>query len=234
MYRLWGQGFWNSGTWNEVLPDNIKRNNRMAKVKTGVRRMSDTEVLQLVQNIVAGATGKTELANSPVTLAQLGTLSTAGSAALAAESLAVDDLAMQRTERADKFVEIRAAVDGFAQYAGVVYNHDKASLQAISLDVANPPTPPGPLPAPGNLQSFTGDLEGTIHLQWEPVPRRDVYVAECASAATGPWTQVYSGKRARTTCDNLTPGAEYFFRVRAQGGTTGTSPWSDITRKRAS
>jgi hypothetical protein len=204
------------------------------KVKTGVRHMTDEEALQLVENIIAGATGKTELANSPVTLAQLGTLVTECTAAMDAESMAEDELSMRRTERADKFVEIRVAVDGFAQYAGVVYHHDKASLQAISLDVANPPTPTGPLPAPVNLQSFTGDLEGTIHLQWEPVIRRDVYVAECAQNANGPWTQVYSGKRARTTCGNLTPGAEYYFRVRAQGGSTGLGPWSDITRKRAS
>jgi hypothetical protein len=206
----------------------------MPKVKSGAAAMNDPDVLQLVDNIIAGATGKVELAGSPMTLVQLGTLSTAGAAALNAESIAVSGLATQRTLRADKFVEIREAVDKFAKFAGIVYNHNKASLQAISLDVANTPVPTGPLPAPGNLQSFTGDLEGTIHLQWEPVPRRDVYITECAPAATGPWTQVYSGKRARTTCGALTPGAEYYFRVRAQGGTTGVGPWSDITRKRAS
>jgi hypothetical protein len=103
----------------------------------------------------------------------------------------------------------------------------------VGLDVTNPPAPRGPLAAPINLQSFIGDLEGTIHLQWERVIRRDYYVLECAQSASGPWTQVYGGKKTRTTCGGLTPGAEYFFRVRAAGGTTGTSPWSDITRKRA-
>jgi hypothetical protein len=205
----------------------------MPRVKTGVRRLDDTDVLLMVGNIIAGATGKTELAASTITLAELTTLKTEGQAALDAESLAIDDLATLRTERADKFEEIRKAVDGFAQFAGIVYEHDKASLQAIGLDVRNPPTPPGPLPAPVNLQSFTGDMEGTIFLQWELVPRRDWYVVQCASTADGPWTQVYEGKKTRTTCAMLTPGAEYFFRVRAAGGSTGLSPWSDITRKRA-
>ena len=195
--------------------------------------MTNAEVLQLVTDIIAGATGKAELATSPVTLAQLTTLKTEGQAALNAESLADDALSTRRTELADKFVEIRKAVDGFAQHAGTVYDHDKASLQAIGLDVASPPVPTGPLPAPSNLQSFTGDMEGTIHLQWDPVIRRDVYLAECAQSAAGPWTSAYSGKRARTTCSGLTPGAEYFFRVKAQGGTTQYSPWSDITKKRA-
>ena len=205
----------------------------MPRVKTGVRRLDDPDVLLMVGNIIAGATGKTELADSTVTLAQLGTLKTEGQAALDAESLAIDDLATLRTERADKFEEIRRAVHDYAQYAGLVYEHDKASLQAIGLDVSNPPSPAGPLPAPVNLQSYTGDMEGTIFLQWELVPRRDYYLVECAQSANGPWTQVYGGKKTRTTCALLTPGAEYFFRARAAGGSTGLSPWSDITRKRA-
>src|ERR1041385_6550878 len=98
----------------------------MPRVKTGVRRLDDTEVLQMVDTIIAGATGKTELANSPVTLAQLGTLREEGQAALNAETQASADLSVARTQRADKFVEIRKAVDGFAQHAGVIYDHDKA------------------------------------------------------------------------------------------------------------
>jgi hypothetical protein len=233
IHRTWGQGSWNTGTWDELWPLLKKKGGKMPRVKTGVRRFDDPDVLLMVGNIIAGATGKTELAASTITLAELTTLKTEGQAALDAESLAVDDLATLRTERADKFEEIRKAVDGFAQFAGIVYEHDKASLQAIGLDVRNPPTPPGPLPAPVNLQSFTGDMEGTIFLQWELVPRRDWYVVQCASTADGPWTQVYEGKKTRTTCAMLTPGAEYFFRVRAAGGSTGLSPWSDITRKRA-
>ncbi len=195
--------------------------------------MDDPEVLQLVGNIIAGATGKVELATSPVILAQLTSLKTDGEAAMTAESLAEDALTARRTERADLFVHIRAAVDGFAQHAGTVYKHNKALLQAVSLDVANPAAPLGPLLAPGNLQSFFGDMEGTIHLQWDRVKRRHTYILECASSINGPWTQVYMGKFPRATCGGLTPGAEYFFRVRAIGGSTGTSPWSDTTRKRA-
>ncbi len=205
----------------------------MPRVKTGVSRMDDADVLLMVESIITGATGKAELNGSPVTLVELGTLKTEGQAAINAESLADAAATTRRTERADKFVEIRAAVDGFAQHAGTVYGHDKAALQAVGLDVTNPPTPPGPLPAPLNLQSFTGDDEGTIFLQWERVPRRDFYVVECSAGPNGPWTQAYSGKRTRATCALLTPGAEYYFRVRAAGGSTGSSPWSDVTRKRA-
>jgi hypothetical protein len=56
---------------------------------------------------------------------------------------------------------------------------------------------------------------------------------EYSTTANGPWTQVYTSRALRTTCGGLTPGAEYFFRVRAAGGSTGLGPWSDITKKRA-
>jgi hypothetical protein len=231
LYRTWGMGSWDAGTWDELRPE-ININKRMPRVKTGVSRMTDDDVLQLTENIIASATGKVELANSPVTLAQLTTLKTDCTTALDTESMAEDDLATSRTERANAFVELRAAIDGFAQHAGTVYKHDRAKLQAISLDVRSAPVPPGPLPAPVNLQSYTGDLEGTIFLQWERVLRRDYYIVQCAESPTGPWTQVYGGKLTRFTCKNLTPGAEYFFRVNAQGP-AGVGPWSDITRKRA-
>lgn len=205
----------------------------MPKVKTGLSKLKELEALQLTENIIASATGKVELATSPVSLATLAGLVTGCNTALDAESMAIDELDAKRTARANIFAELRAGVDGFAQHAGTVYKHDKAKLQAISLDVVNPPTPVGPLPAPANLQSFTGDIEGTIFLQWERVPRRDYYKVECGPGANGPWSQIYGGKKSRTTCENLTPGVEYYFRVQAAGGTTEYGPWSDITRKRA-
>ncbi len=233
MVRTWGQGSWNTGTWDQLLPAPKEKGAKMPKVKTGVSRMDEADVLLMVGNIISKATGKTELVPSPVTLAQLAALKGEGQDVLDAEALAIDDLVEVRTERADKFAEIRVAVDGFAQHAGTVYKHSKALLQAVGLDVANPPTSPGVLPAPVNLQSYTGDMEGTIFLQWELVPRRGWYEVECATILTGPWIRVYADKKSRTTCALLTPGTEYFFRVRAMGGTTVFSAWSDITRKRA-
>jgi hypothetical protein len=152
-------GSWGAGTWDELLLE-TKIKNRMPRVKTGVSRMTDDDVLQLTENIIANATGKVELANSPVTLAQLTTLKTTCTTAMNTESMAVDNLATSRTERANAFVEMRAAIDGFAQHAGTVYKHDRAKLQAISLDVRSSPVPPGPLPAPVNLQSYTGGSGG--------------------------------------------------------------------------
>jgi hypothetical protein len=89
------------------------------------------------------------------------------------------------------------------------------------------------LPAPTNLRSKPGLLDGSIDLNWPFVPGRDFYTAECGQSAAGPWTEVYKGKAGKTSCTDLTSGAEYFFRVRAWNA-SGPGAWSDITKRRAS
>jgi hypothetical protein len=232
MKRTWNSGNWNTGTWDEVLPKQ-KIPKRM-QVKTNVSRISDAAVIQLGNNIIAGATGKTELADSPLTLAELQTLVTAGSTARNQESLANDAAALKLTARVEAMAELRAGINRYAEHADTVYDGDKLSLQAIGLDVRDPSVPLGPLPAPANLRSRSGAMEGTVELEWDAITYgRPQYFVECAQSASGPWTQVSSIRVARTVCGALTPGAEYFFRVRAQGA-AGDSPWSDITKRRAS
>jgi hypothetical protein len=201
------------------------------RAKTNTFRLFDP---QLGNNIIAGATGKTELANCPVTLVQLQTLVDNSAATMNAEELAANALLLARIAREEQLDALRLGINHFAQHADSVYAGDEMKLQAIGLAVRSPAVALGLPPQPLNLRSKGGLLEGTIDLEWEPVLRgRPQYFAECAESANGPWTQIYTGRAAKTTCTGLTPGAEYFFRVRAQRR-AGLGPWSDITKKRAS
>lgn len=191
-------------------------------------------MIQLGNNIIAGATGKAELATGPVTVAQLQTLVDDSTTALNEEGAAHGVAAMKRLARVAKIKELRAGINGFARNADTVYGGDDMLLQAVGLEVRDPAVRVGPLAAPQNLRSTPGAMDGTIDLEWEPSPiGRPQFFAECASAANGPWTQVYTGRAASTTCSGLISGAEYFFRVKANGA-AGDSPWSDITKRRAS
>ena len=232
MIRTWNSGNWNTGTWNEVL--RRPRKQKHMQVKTNVGVLSDPAVIQLGDNIIAGATGKTELANSPLTLAQLQTLITGSSNALNEESLANDEAAVKLTARLEAMAALRAGINRYAEYADTVYDGDKLSLQAIGLSVRNPYAPVGPLPAPTGLRSRTGAMEGTVELEWNPITYgRPQYFVQCAQTANGPWSEVSSMRVAKTVVGALTPGAEYFFRLCAQGA-AGNSAWSDITKRRAS
>jgi len=235
MYRLWKDivtdMVWDQFSWDEIVPVS-RKNKRMKKVKTGLSGKSDPQIIPLVTNMVAGATGKDEFDDCPIAIDDLAALAAGGTTALNAESMARDTLALKVTERKNQFLDIREGVAQFADFARSFYKGDKAKLQAVGLDVVEPLGNGGVLPAP-LLRSKQGKLDGTIELNWPLVTGRDFYTAECAESASGPWTEVYKGKAGRTSCTGLNSGAEYFFRARAWNA-AGPGTWSDITKKRAS
>jgi hypothetical protein len=204
----------------------------MKPLKIGITGKPDPTVLQLVDSIVAGATGKAELANSPVSIAALTTLGEDGATTITDEVRAKEAWLMQRTVRRNKMREVRTGVKRFATHAHSVYAGDKEKLQALGLDVIEIAGPVGVLPAPSNVRSRGGELDGTITVRWRSVTGRDIYIVECSENASGPWTEAYRGAATSATCSGLTPGKEYFFRVRAWG-TAGPGAWSDITKTRA-
>ena len=139
---------------------------------------------------------------------------------------------MKRTARIDAMAALRPAVKQYAMFAYAAFAGDKMQLQGLGLDVVDFPTPLGVLPAPTNVRSNLGLLDGTIIVRFNAVRGRKVYKLECAESADGPWTLSYEGTRASATCSGLVSGKEYFFRVRAVG-TAGPGAWSDITKTRA-
>ena len=111
---------------------------------------------------------------------------------------------------------------------------DAATLQSGGWDLQAARAPPvGTLPQPANLAASGGDLDGTVDLTWDAI-RRGVqsYVAEQATASSGPWTQCYVGKASKCTVTGLTSGTQYWFQVKAIGA-AGPSAWSDPATKRA-
>jgi hypothetical protein len=236
MYRLWKDivtdMVWDQFSWDEVVPVNTEIK-RMKRVKSGLTRKNDPSIVPLVTNMVTGATGKPEFDDCPITPTELGALVAAGVIALNAESMAYDTLALKITQRRNQFAAIRVGVAQFADFARSFYKGDKAKLQAVGLDVVEPLGTGGVLPAPADLRSKQGMLDGSIDLIWPFVLGRDFYTLECAQSASGPWNEVYKGKAGRASCGGLTSGAEYFFRARAWNA-SGPGEWSDITKRRAS
>jgi hypothetical protein len=205
--------------------------NPMKPLKLSFMR-KDPVLLQVTESIIAGATGNAALANPPVTLANLGTLRTAAADGMVDEAQGLESLQMKRTARRDAVQALRLAVKQYATYAYSMFGGNKQQLQGLGLDVVEVSGLLGILPAPQNVRSKPGQLFGTIDLRWQAVRGRSIYKLECAESAEGPWTVVYEGNRANTTCTDLVSGKEYFFRVHALG-TAGPGTLSDITKARA-
>ncbi len=219
---------WDHFVWDGLVPIIITK---MKNLKLGEIR-KDPVLLQITDSIIAGATGNADLNSPPVTLAALGTMMTEADTSITDEAQAREAWETKRTERKDKTRTLRVAVKQYATYAYAILGGDKAKLQALGLDVVEINGLLGTLPAPANVRSKAGMLDGTIGVRWKGVRGRSIYKLECAENADGPWTLAYEGNRVNSVCSGLVSGKEYYFRVLAMG-TAGPGEWSDITRTRA-
>jgi hypothetical protein len=233
MDRLWqdevSDMIWDHFSWDEVVP--VKTHIGMKRVKTGITGKTDPAIIPLVTEMVTKSTGKAEFDDCPITPAELGALVTGGTAALQAEVAARENLTLKKTQRRNKFQEVREGVAQFADFARSLYKGDEALLQGVGLNVVVPLPDPGPLPPTFKLRAQAGLVGGTMSVSWPMVIGRDFYTLEHALADGGPWTEAYRGKIGRTLLDGLTPGAEYHFRVRAWNS-SGPGAWSDVAKKR--
>jgi hypothetical protein len=206
--------------------------NRMAQVKLALRDKSLDQKADLADLLVTNMTGNATYANPSPALATLTTKATAARTKQTARNSALAALTLADEELATAEAELDGALTDEGAYIQSASGGDSTKIASSGAPIAPPSGPVGPMPAPQNLRATGGDLEGTADLQWDPVRGAKSYIGECASAATGPWTQVYVGSKSSTTADGLTSGTTYWFRVRAVGA-AGPGPWSDPATKRA-
>ena len=235
MIRQWkdevSEMHWDAFSWDEVVPE--QEPTSMKRLKVGLNKKNDAGIVQLVDTIVTGATGKPELATPPVTLVALTAHGEDLTDAMSEEAQAKAAWIEKRSARRDKSKAARLDIRLFAQYAHTQFKGDKTKLNALGLDVVEFPGPLGVLPAPTNLRSPPGKMNDCIDLLWNAVRGRESHELQKAESANGPWTEVYRGKKTGACCQDLEPGKQYFFRVRAYG-MSGPGAWSDITSARAS
>ena len=205
----------------------------MKPLKLGISQKKDTDVVLIAGSISAGAAGKPELANPPVTVLALSTLGTELGTGITEETQAKEAWIMKRSARRAKSAETRMAVRRYAAFAHAQFGGDPTKLNELGLGVVDIGGPLGTLPAPTNLRSRPGKLNQSVDLMWNASRGRESHELQCAESPTGAWKEVYRGKRTRSACGDLVAGQMYYFRVRAWGA-SGPGAWSDITSTRAS
>src|SRR5690349_13187558 len=113
---------WDHFSWDEQV---VPVKTTMKNVKNPTIGKSDPVVLQITDTLIAGATGKTELANAPVTLVELGDQRDAAADALTAEAQARENWLAKRVARIEAFGILRTSVKRYALHANSVYMADK-------------------------------------------------------------------------------------------------------------
>jgi len=195
----------------------------ICKVSLAFARLSDSELDNFAHGVFNAMTGNAAFASPPVTLASLQTATndfTDKVAASDAGGLAAT--AAKNNSRQTLLGILRQ----LAAYVQMSCNNEETTLLSSGFQMPRQGGSTGRLEQPQGLtlkNGFAGQLVATI----EPVPRANMYEGRIKQD-NGEWLpSVFTGDSQHIIFDGLTRGKDYTAQIRALGGVTGQSDWSD-------
>ena len=203
------------------------------KVKIGWKDLSEEDKLKLARKVKEKCAGNPKAAQIAALLTELDAGITGAETAIGAEVVAQQDAKTATIEKNNSLDTLGGILGRIGSFAEDEYPDEPETVLGLGLDLRADASPIGPLPAPTGMSATGGDHPGTIEGACNPVKGRDIYEGEIATNPNGPWTRVYVGRASSFIASELTPGTEYWLRMRAHG-TAGFSPWSGPVPQRAS
>lgn len=198
-------------------------NTMILKVSLGFAKLPDMELDNFTQGVIERLTGNAAFPTPPVTLANLQTARTDFTAKIAAARAGGPaDTAAKNNVRQDLLGMLRQV----AGYVQINCNNDLHLLRSSGFESMSTNRAQTPLDHPLALVIKNG-TSGQLVAKVSPVKNTSMYEGR-AKAPTGDWLpSVFSGDSQHITFDGLTPGVVYTLQVRALGGSSGQSDWSD-------
>jgi chitodextrinase len=193
------------------------------KVSLGFAELSDTGLDNFAQGVIAALTGNPTYPTPPVTLANLqAAVDDFTTRMAAAQTGGVSETAAKNNSR-DVLVGMLRKV---ATYVQLTCNDDPSLLLTSGFQMQSTNRASAPLEKPHGLNIKNGG-SGRLVARVDPVKNANTYEGR-TKAANGEWLpSVFSGDSRRITFSGLSPGTNYTIEVRALGGSTGQSDWSD-------
>ncbi len=168
-------------------------------------------------------TGNAAYPTPPVTLANLETARADLEQKIAdAASGGPPDTAAKNDSRANLLGMLRQ----IASYVQINCNNDMATLLSSGFQAMSTNRAQTPLDKPTSLVIENGG-SGQLVASVDPVKNTSLYEGR-VKGSTGDWLpSVFTGDSQHIEFNGLTPGQNYTIQVRALGGSTGQSDWSD-------
>ena len=197
------------------------------RVLLGFTTAGDHQLEDTAGAVIKGLTENATYASPPVTLAALQTALTAFSTAIAAQEQGGAAATADKNNKRDTLVGLLRQLAGYVQQN---CGNDLAKLLSSGFEAVSASRSQRPLDTPRILSLDNGNT-GQLLVKVSPIANAKCYevrYAALTSGTPGQWQSggLFTNSRAMPV-NGLTPGTMYQVQVRAIGGTTGYSDWSD-------
>jgi hypothetical protein len=194
------------------------------KVSLGFTRLSDNDLDNFAQSVIDSMTGNASYPTPPVTMTALQAAKDDLSAKLArAKTGGPPDTAAKNASR--DTLENLLRQD--AMYVQMMCANDMSVLLSSGFKASNFSNAQTPLTKP-EAMSIKNGSSGQLIIRIDPVANARQYEARARPANSELWgASAFAGDSQHITLNGLTRGTDYVVQVRALGGSTGQSDWSD-------
>lgn len=193
------------------------------KVSLGFAKLSDGELDTFAQGVIDSMTGNAGYPSPPVTMAVLQAARDDFTSKVgAALNGGPPDTAVKRNSRQT----LEGVLRQLASYVQMLCGDDMAVLLGSGFAAQNFSNAQSPLPPPVSLVLKNGS-SGQFIARVDPVKNTSMYEGRI-KGDDGVWSaSIFTGDSQHIIFSGLTPGKTYTVQVRALGGSTGQSDWSD-------
>jgi hypothetical protein len=193
------------------------------KVSLSFGKLADTELDNFAQGVINALTGNAAFPAPPVTLANLQAAQDDFTAKMAAaQTGGVADTAAKNNSKQTLITMLRDV----AAYVQIRCNNDPAILLSSGFQMQSTNRTQVELTKPVGLSLRNGST-GQLIARVDSIKNANMYEGRI-KPSDGDWLpSVFTGDSQRIVFGGLTRGKDYTAQVRALGGSTGQSDWSD-------
>lgn len=193
------------------------------RVSVGFARAADHQLEETAGEVIDGLTGNAAFPTPPVTVAALKTALTEFTEANAAQAQGGTAATALKDQKREALIDLLRTL---ANYVQGVASEDLAALLSSGFEAVSTTRTRSPLEKP-RVPEIRNGISTQLVLRMPPVRNARAYEVRYCSTP-GEWKQggLFTGAR-EMKINGLTPGTMYTLQVRAIGGSTGYSDWSD-------
>ena len=198
------------------------------RVKMGFDGLSDRDAVSVSGNVAVSLPAAFDLKTLAPPIDPAG-LKLAHDDLVAAIEAADQGGPRQTADKNKKRKVVNGMLDKLAHFVQIHSDNDVQKVLSSGFSVISQSRTQSPLGVP-NIISVDNGKSGELIIKSRSVRNAKSYEvrrATMTNGAAGPWELVRSFPKARITISGLTPAVTYAFSVRAVGGSTELSDWSD-------